>query len=168
MGYSKIRYEGSILKQRSGVGLRGGRLMGKRWQTVGGIYTEKGKWPYKGMFYKFGGYMHRALLAQDAYAVDISCMEVQPYLLPFVKECIGKSVRILPLRESGEGAGEKVPAGVDGLTLDTDGFLCGWKQLGLTDAQYRRVSIELCRALRKAGYRVVWDPALQKKITGRR
>ena len=168
MGYSKIRYEGSILKQRSGVGLRGGRLMGKRWQTVGGIYTEKGKCPYKGMFYKFGGYMNRALLAQDAYAVDIRCMEVQPYLLPFVKECIGKSVRILSLQESGKSAGEKVPAGVDGLTLGTDGFLCGWKQLGLTDAQYRRVSIELCRALRKAGYRVVWDPALQKKITGRR
>ncbi|MDE6064784.1 MAG: glycosyltransferase [Lachnospiraceae bacterium] len=168
MGYSKIRYEGSILKQRSGVGLRGGRLMGTRCQTVGGIYTEKGKCPYKGMFYKFGGYMNRALLAQDADAVDIRCMEVQPSLLPFVKESIRKSVRSLPLQESGESAEEKVLAEVDRLTLDTDGFLCGWKRLRLTDAQYRRVSIELCRAVRKAGYRVVWDSALQKKITGRR
>lgn len=168
MGYSKIRYEGSILKQRSGVGLRGGRLTGIRFQTVGGIYTEKGKCPYRGMFYKFGGYMNRAQLAQDAAAVDIRCMEVQPQLLSFVKECIGKSMRVLTLQKSGENTGEKVPKEVDGLTLDTDGFLCGWKQLRLTDVQYRRVSIELCRAVRKAGYRVVWDPALQKKITGRR
>ncbi len=168
MGYSKIRYEGSILKQRSGVGLRGGRLMGTRCQTVGGIYTEKGKCPYKGMFYKFGGYMNRALLAQDADAVDIRYVEVQPLLLPFVKESIRKSVSSLPLQENGERAKEKVLAEVDRLTLDKDGFLCGWKRLRLTDAQYRRVSIELCRAVRKAGCRVVWDPALQKKITGRR
>lgn len=166
MGYSKIRYEGSILKQRSGVGLRGGRLLGSRLQTVGGIYTEKGKCPYRGMFYKFGGYMNRALLAQDAAAVDIRYMEVQPHLFPFVKECIRKSVRSLPLQESGERAGEKVLAEVDRLTLDTDGFLCGWKRLRLTDAQYRRVSIELCRAVRKAGYRVVWDPSNWQKRKG--
>ena len=166
MGYSKIRYEGSILKQRSGVGLRGGRLIGICCQTVGGIYTEKGKCPYKGMFYKFGGYMNRALLAQDAAAVDIRYMEVQPQLLSFVKESIRKSVRSLPLQESGERAKEKALAEVDRITLDTDGLLCGWKQLRLTDAQYRRVSIELCRAVRKAGYRVVWDPAGRQKRKG--
>ena len=168
MGYSKIRYEESILKQRSGVGIRGGRLTGSLFRTVGGIYTSKGKCPYGGMFYKFGGYMNRALLAQEAAAVDIRCMEVQPHLLPFVRESIRKSIGSLPLQENGKRMGEKPPVGVDSLTLDADGFLYGWKQLRLTDAQYRRVSIELCLALRKAGYRIVWDPTLKKKIRGGR
>ena len=110
--------------------------------------------------------MNRALLAQDAAAVDIRYMEVQPQLLSFVKESIRKSVRSLPLQESGERAKEKALAEVDRITLDTDGLLCGWKQLRLTDAQYRRVSIELCRAVRKAGYRVVWDPAGRQKRKG--
>lgn len=167
MGYCKIRYEGSILKQRKDVGIRGGRLLGSFFRTAGGIYTEKGKCPYKGMFYKFGGYMNRALLAQDADAVDIRCMEVQPHLFPFVKESLRKSVCSLSLQESGGGVEEKSPEGADRLMLDADGFLCGFKQLRLTDAQYRRVSIELCLALRKAGYRIVWDPALKKK-RGRR
>lgn len=166
MGYSKIRYEGSILKQRSGVGIRGGRLVGCRCRIVGGIYTAKGKCPYKGMFYKFGGYMNRALLAQDAAAVDIRCMEVQPQLFSFVKESIRKSIAALDLPQSGKRTGAKVPEEADRLSIDENGLLCGWKRLVLTDAEYRRVSMELCRAVRKAGYRVVWDPSWSRKWKG--
>lgn len=166
MGYCKIRYEGGILKQRSGVGIRGGRLIGGRRRIVGGIYTAKGKCPYKGMFYKFGGYMNRALLAQDAAAVDIRCMEVQPQLFPFVKESIKKSIVSLDLPQSGKRTGTKVPEEADRLSVDENGLLCGWKRLPLTDAEYRRVSIELCRAVRRAGYRVVWDPSRSQKWKG--
>lgn len=160
MGYSKIRYQDGILRERSGVGVRGGRLLGIRYQTVGGIYTRSGKCPYQGMFAKFGGYMNRAVLAQEAAAVDIRYMEVQPHLLPFVKEAVRKSILSLPVRKNGTKA-EKVLA-ADSLRLDRQGFLCGWKQLRLTEAEYRRVSMELCSAVRKAGYRIVWEPALSR------
>lgn len=166
MGYSKIRYEGGILQQRSGVGIRGGRLLGAWHRIAGGIYTEKGKCPYEGVFAGFGGYMNRAALAQEAEAVDIRCMEVQAHLFPFVKESIRKGVCSLKLPESGRRAAKKVLEEVDGLWLDAYGFLCGCGRLGLTDAEYRRVSIALCRAVREAGYRVVWDPAPWRKRKG--
>ena len=162
MGYGKIRYEGGMFKQGSGVGIKGGRMLGSWRRVVGGIYTEKGKCPYQGLFAGFGGYMNRAVLAQEAAAVDIRCMEIQPNLLPFVRETVGKA--IVSMNTRGETKREKkAEETAESLYLDAGGLLCGWKQLGLTDAEYRSISVGLCRAVREAGYRIVWEPALTKK-----
>ncbi len=162
MGYHKIRYEGGILKQRSGVGIKGGRILGSWRRIAGGIYTEKGQCPYLGMFAGFGGYMNRAALAQEAAAVDIRCMEIQPHLLPLVRKTVEKAFMSLCTQYEGKRA-QYAQKAAAGLYLDGNGLLSGWKQLGLTDAEYCRISVELCRAVREAGYRIVWEPALTKK-----
>ena len=69
----------------------GGKLLDGRGRIAGGIYDEDGSCPYLGLPEGFSGYMHRASLAQEAYALDVRAMEVQKELVPVFEEVFGFS-----------------------------------------------------------------------------
>ncbi|MGN0329870.1 MAG: glycosyltransferase [Kineothrix sp.] len=91
LGFYRIEYEGGILSQRKEVGAVGGKLLDGRGRIAGGIYDEDGSCPYLGLPEGFSGYMHRASLAQEAYALDVRAMEVQKELVPVFEEVFGFS-----------------------------------------------------------------------------
>ncbi|MBQ7359896.1 MAG: glycosyltransferase [Lachnospiraceae bacterium] len=66
-----------------------GMPLWKNNKITGGIYTKEGICPYKGLKRGFSGYMHRASLQQNAYAVDVRKMKVREELLPLYEEVVG-------------------------------------------------------------------------------
>lgn len=89
LGFYRIVYEEDILKQRKEVGVIGGRLIDRNGKIAGGIYDKEGNCPYQGLRRNFSGYMHRATLAQEAYAVDARCMRVREELWGISEEVFG-------------------------------------------------------------------------------
>lgn len=75
-----MEYEGDIFCQRPELAAVGGRII-RRGRIAGGAYGEDGQILYRGLFRYFSGYMHRAVLQQDAAAVDLRCCRVRPELL---------------------------------------------------------------------------------------
>ena len=55
----------------------------------GVIYSKDGKCPFSGLKRGFSGYMNRAALQQNAYAIDIRKMKLRPELYPLYKEIVG-------------------------------------------------------------------------------
>lgn len=80
LGFFRVEYEGDIFCQRPELAAVGGRII-RRGRIAGGAYGEDGQILYRGLFRYFSGYMHRAVLQQDAAAVDLRCCRVRPELL---------------------------------------------------------------------------------------
>ena len=91
LGFYHIAYENHIFTQRKEAGVIGGKLVDKRGRVAGGVYNARGKCPYLGLNRNFSGYMHRADLNQEAYAVDLRCIQVRKELWGIFEE---KKVRI--------------------------------------------------------------------------
>lgn len=89
LGFYRIEYEGGILLQRGEVGAVGGRILDRRGRIVGGIYNQDGSCPYLGLRKGFGGYMHRATLTQEAWALDPRNIRVRKELQPVFQEVFG-------------------------------------------------------------------------------
>lgn len=138
LGFYRIEYENHIFDQRRDVGVVGGKLLDKRGRVIGGIYNAKGKCPYLGLGRNFSGYMHRAALCQEAYAVDLRCMRVRKELWGIFGDVFG-----IPYKETNAG---------------------GYRQFcydGKNEAdmdKYLEKCMEFGRRVRKAGYVVVWMP----------
>lgn len=81
LGFFRIEYKDGILSQRSDAAAVGGRIL-SRGRIVGGAYEKSGKIMYQGLPEHFGGYMHRAVMQQDVWAVDVRKMEVREELKP--------------------------------------------------------------------------------------
>lgn len=77
VGFYCLRYHGDIFQIRPDVGAIGGPLISKG-KIVGGRMDEAGNTIYKNLSHHYSGYMHRAVLHQDAMAVDIRNMRVRP------------------------------------------------------------------------------------------
>ena len=88
LGFYRISYqeEGAFL--RPDIGAVGGPVW-KKGRIAGGIYDEGGQCLYQGLKRGFSGYMHRASLQQDAYAVDIRKMKLREELQPLFEEVVG-------------------------------------------------------------------------------
>lgn len=132
VGFYSLQYEPDILSNRPDVGAIGGRILNKG-KITGGIYKADGSISYYGLHKNFSGYMHRAALLQDADAVDIRLIHVR-------EECRQLFAQITGV-EYMEGKNcfdcRMLPPGTD----------------------YGKMSLELGKAFRQAGYRMVWDPA---------
>ena len=74
-----------LLTIRKDVGAVGGSVL-RRGTIVGGRYLENGNVCYYKLYHRFGGYMHRAVLMQDAYGLDLRCIVVKEELQPLLKE----------------------------------------------------------------------------------
>lgn len=132
LGFYHISYEDGIFAQRSEVGVTGGRILDVRGRISGGIYDADGQCPYKGLHKHFSGYMHRATLAQEAYAVDIRCMKVREELWKLYEEVTGLPYGSARERET---------------TIEKEATI--------------EQSLEFCKRVRQAGYSIVWMPEIQ-------
>lgn len=137
LGFFRITYQPDVFCIRSDVGVLGGRLLNPRRKVTGGIYEEDGTCPYRGLAAGFSGYMHQAVLQQDAFAVDVRCMRIRKELEEVFREITGVMYQENP--ETGLFDSHLLPA-------DTD-----WVSL----------SRQLCDAARERKYRILWDPKLE-------
>lgn len=138
LGFYALRYQDGVLAARRDVGAVGGKLL-KKGRIAGGRYLADGTLLYEGLPASYSGYLHRAALQQDADAVDIRLIEVRRECRKLFEQVTGVPYQTLP--------GQEV---FDASTLPED-------------MDYQAVSIAFGKALREAGYRILWTPAWSGK-----
>ena len=89
---------------------------------------------FAGLHKDYSGDMHRAVLGQDAEAVDLRCIRVRRECFSLFEEVVGVPYTTKPGKDMFD---------VDTLPPDTDVV---------------NLSVQLGHALRKAGYRILWQP----------
>lgn len=139
LGFFRTAYTEDFLKQRPDAGVLGGKLIGKDNKITGGIYTKTGECPYAGLKKGFSGYMHRASLQQDAFAVDIRLMQIREELFYVAEE------------ETANMTGKQ------GKLSIKDG-IADCSALSLSEEEFRGLSMEICKKVSALGYRIVWNP----------
>ena len=148
VGFYRLDYNGDVFSQRKDVGCIGGRILNKRRRICGGMYQKNGTLLYDGLPEGFsGGLQHRAVLQQDAYAVDIRCIAVRKELIPVYEEVTGAKYRDSFYDDHQENAGEM-----------SDPFA------SLGKDELAELSVRLGHEIRKRGYRVLWDPQRIKRM----
>lgn len=133
LGFYRLEYAGDPFEIRGDVGAIGGPLYRKK-KLCGGRLAADGSVFYAGLRRGYSGYLHRASLSQDAEAVDIRNICIRRELHELFRETVGVPWQTVP--------GEDI-FDVSALPEDTD---------------YAAVSLALGRALRRAGYRVLYLP----------
>lgn len=141
LGFYHVEYEKGIFEQRPEVGVIGGSLWNRRKKITGGIYDKSGNALYMGLKKEYSGYMHRAVLNQEAYAVDVRCMKVRKELADLFEESFG-----IPYRE------------------DSHTRYVAFENKSLTKEEIQKVSIDFCQRVRAIGYEVVWTPDMAVTI----
>ena len=131
LGFYKLVYEKGALESRTDLGAVGGRVL-DRGVTIGGRMSSQGTVYYEGLPRYFSGSLHRAVLTQSAEAVDIRCMQVRKECRALWEEIVG----VPYLEKEGIFDASVLPA-------DTD---------------YRTVSLKFCKAMKEAGYGILYDP----------
>lgn len=143
VGFYRLQYK-DILRDRTDVAAVGGRVLsGKRHGRIaGGRMTADGKVFYEGLPEGFGGYLHRAELSQDAEALDLRCLRIQPAYRELFEKIVG-----VPYRETVRDPGQQP-------VFDTTLLPVG--------ADIRILSLQLSEALRKQG-RLLYLPEYPEK-----
>ena len=114
---------------------KGGRL-GHAMRIIGGRMAEDGTVFYENLPVSYSGYLHRAILPQDAFAVDIRNIRVRPECRELFQKVTGITYQALPGTDIFDAS--VLPEGCD----------------------IRRASLEFGRAIREAGYRIIYLPEL--------
>lgn len=123
LGFYHVLYKPDLLTVRKDVGAVGGMVLSKNGhRVVSGILDETGHCPYAGMRTEYSGYMHRADLQQEAFAVDLRCIQVREEFKPLYEALLNRP--------------------------------------GKTEQN----SLELCKAIRERGYKILWDPSIRSRI----
>lgn len=137
-GYYHWMSQDGPLGCREDLAAIGGGLYVKN-KLVGGRMSMDGEVFYRGLPRRYSGYMHRAMLQQSAEALDIRMISVR-------EECWGifEQVTGVPYREMKKDGWFDVSA----LPAGTD---------------YQAVSLELSKALREKGYRLLYAPRRKAK-----
>lgn len=138
LGFYRLNYKTDVFKCREDLGAVGGRVL-KNGKVKSGRISEEGLTLYSGIPATYSGYMHRAVLTQDAAAVDIRCIRVRKECIPIFEKITG--VMYKERRETG--------------LFDID--------LLPKDADYLALSLALGKAIREAGYRILYDPSVSAK-----
>ncbi len=109
----------------------GGKIVTKK-RIAGGRFSPEGEVYYKGLPAAFGGYLHRAKLSQDAYAVDLRCCKARKECIPLLEDVLGCAWQTLPGTEIFDvtclpaDADKKALALACGLALQAAGYLIFW------------------------------------------
>lgn len=163
LGFYHIKYENHIFAQRKEVGAIGGKLVDKGGRIAGGIYNARGRCPYLGLNRNFSGYMHRASLNQEAYAVDLRCMRVRKELWGVFEDVFG-----VPYRETQRNGSRQFSywengsyqwAVRDGMEKKGRGGIDEGE-----NEELRELCMEFGRRVRRAGYTVVWMPDWERGL----
>lgn len=136
MGFSRTEYDPPILQQRPEIGAIGGRVLGKARRIVGGMMDEAGRVQYQGLKDGYSGYLNRAILVQQAQALDLRCLKLSGQCRELFSKVLGMEY------EEDEATG----------------MYC-WQSLP-SGSDYGDMGLKLSRALREAGYILLWDPQL--------
>lgn len=144
LGFYKVEYENGILTQRPEVGVVGGLLLNEHKRIMGGAYDEIGNVLFEGLRKGYSGYMHRASLSQEVFAVDIRCMMIRQELVTLFKDVFG-----FPYIED----------------IHTGYF--AYETYSGTSERFRKLSVEFCGKVREKGYEVVWTPDMSVTLTGK-
>lgn len=156
VGFYQVRYEPDILRARPDVGAVGGCIFNGKNKITGGIYLETGECPCRGLRRGFSGYMHRASLMQDTDAVDVRLMKIKTELFPVVEAAVEAVKR--------ENAGNVNKSSQNiSVCMGADDRI-QLQSAGLTEERLKKLGTDICREIRKAGYRIVWDPSWTEKI----
>lgn len=152
LGFYEVDYQENFWQKRPDVGVVGGKILGRNNKITSGILDDNGDPLYVGIDAHFGGYLHRAALAQDAEAVDVRCMKVR-------MECKELFEQFFDCR---------VPeSACTGDYFSTESF---WTELPMVcetstpdetfagERTYQRISLEFCLKVKEKGYRIYWDP----------
>lgn len=144
VGFYRLQYD-DVLQDRPDVAAVGGRILsgGKHGRTVGGRMTADGKVIYEGLTADFGGYLHRAELSQDAEALDLRNLRVQPEYRKIFETIVG-----VPYTERYRAAGQQP-------VFDADTLPAG--------ADVRSLSLQLSEELRKHG-RLLYLPEYPERV----
>lgn len=147
LGFYHLRYgkKGAggfeaALDQRPDLGAVGGKLTDSKGTLLGGRMDDEGNVYYEGLKAGFSGYMHRAVLTQDAEAVDLRCICVSEDFFDVFEDITGVPYVNAP---------------------GTDRFDVGTLPPG---ADIRGMSLKLCAAIRASGRRILWDPGVVQEI----
>ena len=133
LGFYRLCYGGSPLRVRDDLGAVGGRLI-SHGLICGGRMTEEGTVFYEGLPVSYSGYLHRAVLPQDAQVLDIRNLEVRTSLRELFREVTGVEYAVIPGTEKFDPAA--IPPQEDPVEL----------------------SLRLGRALRERGFRLLYLP----------
>lgn len=127
--------KGSASEAGSGMkrsALTAGGRPGCGTRIIGGRMAEDGRIFYENLPVHYSGYLHRAILPQDAFAVDIRNIRVRPECRELFRKAVGVPYRVLPGTDIFD---------VSVLPKDCD---------------IRRISLEFGRVMREAGYRIIY------------
>lgn len=133
LGFYRLEYRGDIFESRPELAALGGPVVKKR-RIAGGRMSSGGKIFYEGLPLSYSGYLHRAVLQQQAEALDIRNIEVREELREIFEEITGVGYEMLPGTHIFDASA--LPAGTD----------------------YILLSIKLGEAFRKRGYKLLYLP----------
>lgn len=141
LGFYRVDYQPDLLSNRPDTAVVGGKLIGRHNKITGGIYTSSAEPLYKGLHREYSGYMHRAVLQQEAEMIDVRCMKISGAAEAVLEELIG-----LPyLKHPGTGRFD-------------------WRDCLNEGVDYLELSRKFCEKIRNMGYRIVWDPNMIEKV----
>ncbi len=141
LGFYRVDYEPDLFLNRPDVGLVGGRLLDEKDKITGGIYTACGEPLYYGLHKEYSGYLHRAVLQQEADMIDVRCMKASKEAEEILEEILG-----LPYLKHPK----------------TGRF--NWQDSLKEDVDYLEISRKLCQRVKEKGLRIVWDPFMSEKL----
>lgn len=133
LGFYRLRYAEALPEARADLGAVGGRLSAHG-RICGGRMTADGTVLYAGLPVRFSGYLHRAVLQQDAEALDIRNIRLRASLRELFREVTGIPYAECP--ETGKFDASLIPPEADPVAL----------------------SLRLSRAVREKGYRLLYLP----------
>ncbi len=134
-GFYRLQYTEAPEIIRKDLAAVGGRIL-KKGKTVGGRMTEAGKVIYEGLPALYSGYLHRAVLTQNAEVLDIRCIRISKEYQNIFEEITGVMYK---------------EVSVDGNRMFDISLLP-------EEVDYTKLSIELSVALRKNGKRLLYLP----------
>lgn len=132
LGFYRIEYSESILRQRKDLGVVGGPLYDNH-KISGGAMRQDGTVMYRGLHERFSGYLHRGTLQQDVDAVDFRNMAVREDLVGLFEETTGCHY--------------PVSGGSGGQTLSEEEV-----------ENIRKKSLIFCNKVRKKNIGILYDP----------
>lgn len=138
VGFYRLQYVGSLFHSRQDIGAVGGRLV-RRGKICGGRMSEDGNVVYNGLPVRYSGYLHRAVLHQDAEAVNLRNIKVRPECREIFRQITGIAYETMPGTDIFDAS--RLPEDCDVIGL----------------------SLELCRVLREEGYRILYLPEMTGK-----